>query len=244
MTISNKALFLSISLLTMGVINGAQAADFPEQSLKDSFVEGSSLLKGFYVSGSIGSSTLDHTIERNIGAGVVLPAPDSSGVSSVEETDFSGGLAIGYQRHFYNNFYIGIEGFYNFENTSSRNINGVLVTDIDLEASYGGRLILGADITDRFSIYVHGGATVLDFDINNSYTFAPPRRSRGETEVGFSYGVGVNYKIADQWSVFADYTRIEDVDFNGIPEVAGGTGRVNPNELDLDKISLGIKYSF
>lgn len=199
----------------------------------------------FYVAGKISASTSDHTINRNTGGFAGLPVPDTSGVTSADATDFAGGLALGYQQPFANDqFFVGIEGFYNVETGSSRNINGVLVTDIDLNASYGARVLAGVNATDRLSVYAHGGLTVLDFDVRNSYTFAPPVTTASETAETFSFGFGAGYKLTDHLSVFGEYTQTTDADFGGIPEVAGGTNRVNPNDLSLSALSLGVKYAF
>jgi opacity protein-like surface antigen len=200
---------------------------------------------GFYVSGKLSATTFDHTINRNTGGFAGLPVPDTSGVTTAETTDFSGGLALGYKHSFgQGQYFIGAEGFYNFENASTRNINGVLVTDIDLDASYGGRVLLGVNATDKLSIYGHGGVTVLDFDVRNSYTFAPPVRTASETEATFSFGVGAGYAVTDRIGVFIEYTQTTDADFDGLPEVAGGTNRVNPNDVSLSAFSIGAKYSF
>lgn len=200
---------------------------------------------GFYVSGKVGSTEAEHTIERNIGSGVALPVSDTSGVTSAHETNVSGGLAIGYEHDFMQEeFFVGLEGFYNVENTSTKNINSVLVTDVDINATYGGRMLVGINATDKLALYAHGGATALDIDIRNSYTFAPPVKTSSETEVGFSFGGGVGYDLSNNISVFAEYTRINNVDFSPIPEVAGGTGRINKNTLDYSNISLGVKYAF
>jgi len=204
---------------------------------------GTAQADGLYISGKVGASTLGHTIERNIGT-TTLPVQDTSGVSSVTETGVSLGIGVGYTFDINEMLFVGGEAFYNYENASTRNINSVLVTDIDLEHTYGGRFIAGAHVTDKFSLYAHAGATVLDFDINNSYTFAPPVREASSHEVAFSYGLGADYKLDDNVSVFAEFTQIKDVGFTPIPEVAGGTGRINPNDLDLGRISLGVKYSF
>ena len=200
--------------------------------------------EGIYVSGKISGSTFGHTIERNTG-GVVLPVPDTGGVSNVEETEFSGGVGIGYLKNFADNkLFAGIEGYYDVEYASTRNINGVLVTELDLNATYGVRGLLGVNATDKLSLYAHGGLAVLDFDIKNSYTFAPPVREASATESAFSYGFGASYKINHSISLFSEYTQITDVSFKAIPEVAGGTNRVNPNDVDLRKISLGLRYNF
>ena len=217
-----------ISLLTSMLILGSASSVFAD---------------GLYVSGKVGSSTLGHTIERNASTSG-LPVVDSNGVTTTEETDVSLGIALGYKVPITDKFFVGVEGFYNYETAESRNINGVLVTDIELNHTYGSRLLAGTNITDKFSLYVHGGATVLDFDVNNSYTFAPPLKSSNEREVAFSYGLGASYALNNNFDVFVDYTQINDVNFNGLPEVAGGTGRVNPNELDLGTLSIGLTYNF
>lgn len=200
--------------------------------------------EGVYVSGRISASTFGHSIERNTG-GVVLPVPDTGGVTTVEETEFSGGVGIGYLKNFADNkLFVGVEGFYDFEDASTRNINGVLITELNLNATYGVRGMVGVNATEKFSLYAHGGLTVLDFDIKNSYTFAPPVREASATENAFSYGVGASYNIGPAITVFTEYTQITDVNFSAIPEVAGGTNRVNPNDVDLRKISLGLRYNF
>lgn len=200
--------------------------------------------EGIYVSGKISASTFGHSIERNTG-GVMLPVPDTGGVTTVEETEFSGGIGVGYLKNFSDNkLFVGIEGYYDFEDASTRNINGVLITDLNLNATYGVRGMLGVHATEMLSLYVHGGLAVLDFDIRNSYTFAPPVREGSATESAFSYGVGASYKINHSISLFTEYTQITDVNFTAIPEVAGGTNRVNPNDVDLRKISLGLRYNF
>ncbi len=208
---------------------------------------GSSAYAGgeFYVAGKLSGTSFDHTITRNTGGFAGLPVPDSSGVTTADSTDLSGGLALGYKHSFAEKrYFVAAEGFYNLENSSTTNINGVLVTNVDLDASYGGRLLAGVNATDRLSLYVHGGVTVLDFDVRNSYTFAPPVRTSSESEATFSFGVGAGYAITDNIGVFVEYTQTTEADFDGLPEVAGGTGRVNPNDLSLDAISIGAKYSF
>lgn len=199
---------------------------------------------GFYVSGNIGLTSLGHTLERNE-ATSGLPVPDTAGISHVQSDDASVGLALGYQHDFANNdFFVGGEAFYNHENASTRNIVGVLGTDINLNSSYGARLIGGMHVTPKLSLYGHVGYTQLDFDVHNSYTFAPPTRDADFNEGGVSLGLGALYAVNDRVSLFADYTKVTGVDFNGLPEVAGGTGRVNANSLDIDRISYGVRVSF
>jgi len=200
--------------------------------------------QGLYLFGNTSSSGLEHSIERSIDSNANLPVPDAGGVSNVTETDISVGVGVGYRVDINSDVYVAFEGFYDKNNNSSRNINGVLVTDIDLDSSYGVRLLAGVNVNDKFSVYAHGGYTELDFDIRNSYTFAPPVRNRSETKGALTFGVGADYKLDNNYSVYAQYSQTTDIDFDGIPEVAGGTGRVNPNDLDLSQLTIGFKYNF
>ena len=198
-----------------------------------------------YVLSNISFATLDHTIERSLGASApTLPAPDAGGTSTVSESEFSLGSGIGFRGNVTDKIFLGVEGFYQSHNVDSRNVNGVLATEIELDASYGARILVGVNVSDDFSLYAHGGFTELDYDIRNSYTFAPPERERSDTESGFSFGVGADYKLTDHFAAYIQHSFTADVDFNGIPEVAGMTGRVNPNELDLNETTVGLRYSF
>lgn len=207
-------------------------------------IASSASAEGLYVSGKLSGQTLGHTIERDT-AGTVLPVPDVGGVSRIEETDVAGGLAFGYEQNIGSGqLYWGAEAFYNAESGESRNINGVLITDVELESSYGARVILGANVTDTVKLYTHAGVTQVDFDVTNSYTFAPPVREDSYSETGVSYGAGASVAISDSLALFTEYTAVAGVEFDGIPEIAGGTGRVNDNTLDLSSLAIGVKYSF
>lgn len=199
-----------------------------------------------YIQASAGISGVSHSIERNLGPNPpALPVPDAGSTSTAEDSGSSWQLTAGYQFDIPDSpTFIAVEGFYGIEDADTRNINGVLVTDVDLDARYGARAVFGVDVSDKLALYTHGGLSFVDYDVNNSYTFAPPVTERSDNETAFSYGVGLNYKLNDTISFTTDYTRLTDIDFDGIPEVAGGTGRVNPNRLALDRFSSGIRLSF
>ena len=193
---------------------------------------------GLYLGGHIQSSTLSHSIERNTGL-----ATSPSITSFAEETDAAIGLHLGYKHHVTNDVFVAAEVFYTDENVSTTNINNMLQTKINLQSSYGVNFKAGVDVTHKFSVYGIAGATALDFDIHNSYPFAPPMRSGNDSEVGLTLGVGFEYAVNDHWSVKGEYTRISDVDFTPLPEVAV-PGKINPNDLSHDSMKLSLSYSF
>ena len=80
-------------------------------------------LDGFYISGEIGSSSLNHTIERNIGD-ATLPVQDTSGVTTANNTNKSLGCAIGYTLDLNDRFFVGAEGFSNFKEANPKQSGG------------------------------------------------------------------------------------------------------------------------
>jgi opacity protein-like surface antigen len=68
-------------------------------------------------------------------------------------------------------------------------------------------------------------------------------RSGSESEVGLTLGLGFEYAVNDKWSVKGEYTRISDVDFDPLPDVAV-PGKINPNDLSHDSMKLALSYSF
>ena len=193
---------------------------------------------GVYVSGFVLNTTQEHSIERNTGTNTT---PSITSLS--EETDLGFGLALGYKKHIDEKVFVAVEGFYNKESAETRNLNNLLVTEVDLESTYGVNLKLGFDVTPEFSVYGFIGSTWVDIDLHNSYPFAPPMRSGSETESEVSYGFGISYQLSDQLAVVGEYTQLNDLDFDPLPEVAV-PGKINPNELDLSSWKVGLSYSF
>lgn len=193
---------------------------------------------GFSLGTQTSNATFSHTIERNTGSNT-----NPSITARTEESDIAFGLIGGYQFHLSDDFFLGIEAFYNEENVETRNINNLLITELELNNSYGFNLKAGVDVTDKFSVYGLLGQTTLDFDINNSYTFAPPTRS-GNTDVDeITFGIGAEYDITDSWSFTARYIQLNDVNFDPLPEVAV-PGKINDNQVDYSALSFGVNFNF
>jgi len=194
--------------------------------------------EGFYSGINLGQSTLAHQLQRDSGT-----KESPSITTRSEDTDFNVNLMVGYRFALSEAWYLNVEGFYSFENASTQNKNNLLVTEIDLNSSYGATLKPGFQVTPDFSVYGIFGVIALDFDVDNSYPFAPPMRSASEREAGFLYGVGAEATVGNGWSVVLEYAVAKGVSFDPIPEVAV-PGKVNPNELDYANLSVGVRYRF
>lgn len=193
---------------------------------------------GLYLTGYVNNTTQEHTIERNTGTNT-----SPSLTSQVDQTDLGLGLALGYKMHINETSFAIVEGFYNKEDVDTRNLNNLLVTEVELDATYGINLKLGFDVTEMFALYGFIGATRVELDLANSYPFAPPMRSGSRSETEVSYGFGMSYQLSNQLSVIGEYTAINDLDFDPLPEVAV-PGKINPNQLDLSSWKVGLSYSF
>ncbi|WP_415902417.1 outer membrane protein [Neptuniibacter sp. QD29_5] len=193
--------------------------------------------EGFYVGGQIGSTTLGHSIERNTGD------PDAASIVTLaEETDVSVGLHLGYKHKVSEDAFVAAEVFYNDESAETTSLNGVLRSELELEATYGINFKAGVELTEKFSVYGIAGATWVDLDTRNSYTFAPPVKSKSDDEVALSLGVGAEYAVNNNWSVKAEYIRVNDTDFDAPKEVV--LNQFNPNEAEYDNFNVSLSYYF
>ncbi len=192
---------------------------------------------GFYVSGSVTATDLSHNINRNTGDRDLASAS-----TTVSETDVGLRIGVGYKTHFASDFFAAVEGFYSWENATTESVNGMLVSTLELNASYGADLRLGYDVTERFAVYALAGITALDFDNNTAYTFAPPMQELSETETGFTYGIGGEVQVTDRFSILAEYRLTNDVSFTPNPDRVGDL--VNDNQIDHGALRLGLNFSF
>lgn len=192
---------------------------------------------GFYISGSVTATDLNHSINRNTGQ---MDSPSISSFSS--ETDIGLRLGLGYKTHVSEEFFVAVEGFYAWENASTESLNGMLRSTLELDASYGADVRFGYDVSDRFAVYALAGVTYLDFDNDTGYTFAPPMQELSETEAGFTYGFGAEIQMTDRYSIVGEYRITNDVSFTPNPDVVGGF--VNDNQIDHGALRLGLNFSF
>lgn len=192
---------------------------------------------GIYVSGSISATELGHSISRNTG---VHEEPSISTLT--EETDVSLRLGLGYKHHVTDRAFVAVEAFYSWENGSTRSLNGVLASELDLDATFGGDARFGYDVTENFAVYGLAGVTWVDFDNDTGYTFAPPTQFLSDTQAGFTYGFGAELALSERISLIGEYRITNDISFTPNADRVGEL--VNANSIDLSSMRLGVNFSF
>ena len=198
---------------------------------------------GFYVTGGFNSTTLQHNLSRNTGATGAAEGPvGGPSITSVDqETGASFYVSGGYRFEAFEDSFLEIEAFYADETAETQNINGVIVSDIELTSSYGVDVHLGQKITDKFSVYGLVGIAQYEGDANLSYTFAAPTDSVSIEETGFVYGAGVEIGLTSNISTFGEVRITNDLEFDTPVDQGGVTSE---NDLDFTGIRTGLKYKF
>jgi len=152
--------------------------------------------------------------------------------SSTDETLTSLGATaqIGYRY----NEYIGVEARYTQSvgdvaydkgNTPFANIANYPTTSSNMALYLKPQYPIG-----DFSIYglIGYGAII--------YTDLPTATPNDRTESGFQWGAGVDYKLIESISIFADFTRVYDG--------TGLDGHTPNSDLYSDIVTVGVSYSF
>ncbi|AAZ27902.1 MULTISPECIES: porin family protein [Colwellia] len=109
------------------------------------------------------------------------------------------------------------------------------------DLDYQGHILAKASysITEAFNVYALAGytktkteITTLEFhtDLSGNTSVTYPHQYSENTD-GFSYGVGLNYQIYNQFSVFVDYQVLPDFD-------------KYQKSGSWDSLNLGVNYSF
>lgn len=126
---------------------------------------------------------------------------------------FAGGLFAGYGMY-WDAFYLGGEVFVNTTGADSNwNINalatdGVFTSKFDPEVSYGVSILPGYRLNDQTTGYVKLGYVRQDTEHKGSIGGAAEVKKSSDQD-GFAYGVGMETLLHGNWSVRADYTRVD-----------------------------------
>ena len=171
---------------------------------------------GLYLGIAYGYETL--TIDR------------ASGGNLIDEQFGSIMLDAGYKF----NQYVAVEGRYWAGISSSNDLawRTGLPSDVTVDA-WGVYLKPMFPVSNQFNIYGLVGYGSADATYEPSNTLIS---ISSDSVSGFSWGVGADYALTNNWSVFVDYTSIIDGE-------DGNTDRII-TEDSLDTVNIGVNYQF
>lgn len=157
-------------------------------------------------------------------SGIVI---DEGANTQKQDNDMtSAGAFIGYQQHFYQNFYSAVEVFYNDTSQDKTDANAY---QLNVDSQYGMKAHLGLDASWGGAIYLLAGVANLDYDVTISGEHAD--------NSGFSplFGIGVGYQINDYLSTNFEISAMSD-DIS----IAGDQDK----SVSLTTLRLGLAYHF
>jgi len=134
-------------------------------------------------------------------------------------------------------------GLFYDHNALSRSVNASSDNDrisLNTKFSYGVKVNIGYDITDKFAPFVILGHSQTRLD----YSVYGPNTSfykQSLTQEGFVYGLGFKYSVSDNVDVNAAYELTQYSLTSNLDAVAGGTDHLNS---DYKVAKLGVSYKF
>jgi outer membrane autotransporter protein len=161
--------------------------------------------------------------------------------SQIHRNDsYSYGLEAGYAFNF-NNFFIAPNVFFNDNNLKSDHSFGEDRNSQNFKHSYGVKVNLGYDVTDKFSPFLILGHSETRLDES---TYGPNYdrilKEYGTRE-GFVYGLGVKYSLTDNIGINAAYELTQFGLTSKIGAVLDGTDNLS---YDYRLARVGVSYNF
>ena len=196
---------------------------------------------GPYAGLSVGMGVLNGDSSVNPNAAAVT-AGVSSGKSSISGRGVMGGLELGYQKAFPNNFLLGLGLHGDFSNLKNRTKVDTFSSKLALENAFGGSLKLGTVIGSALA-YVKVGIESARWKhkgslLASTYTLTKKAKKR---LIGVVPAIGVETKLNDRVNLgvearYAMYKKTSQVFTSGTSQV---TVKSKPNVLDA---RLTLKY--
>lgn len=245
---------LALSLLTASTVSFAHGHhnNFKgETNFKDAVPcpVPATLMGGFYVGAQAGydSYRVRESFTNNFGT-TGTSIVSNSGTQVHNATGWLGGLFLGYGEYFSNSYYLGGEIFGNFSGaevarhfTSTETVGGDFAnaySNVEVDGNYGLSIIPGYKINDTTLGYVRLGwnwarvkGTGSANGVENGAAFSYSNGSSTRTNNGFAWGLGMETKLVDNWSLRTEYNHTY---FN------------NRNNFDAsdNQYSVGVLYHF
>lgn len=236
-----KSLLSGVSFMALALAGGAHAADLGRQPVykAPALAPAPWSWEGFYVGANVGIASAHSNVADGVNAFFGGNNFDAN------KTGVIGGVQAGYNWQF-NNLVVGLEGDISFASVN-RNVPIVAAGAGD---TYSSRLDALGTLRgrigwafDRTLVYATGGVAwaSLKDSFNDPVTFgftAAPSSS----VVGWTLGGGVEYAIANHWTVKAEYLHV-GFPSRGSSVVAGAPYTFSfKDSLDIGRV--GINYKF
>jgi len=247
-----RKLLVATALIAM-TCGSASAADLGPRYTKAPAYAPVFSWTGFYIGGHVGggfSDTNVSAVNQLVVSDVGQLGTDGSGVV--------GGGQIGYNWQFAPNWVLGIEG--DISGTGIRNnatapvtlggfpvgfgINHEADRSIDWMASVRGRL---GWVWDRWMVYGTGGAAWADVNYRTNFAGIPVNNpvSTNVTLSGWVAGGGIEYAVANNWTVRGEYLYYDFGNETVInPTVAPGFNYLTTFDNKIHVVRAGVNYKF
>jgi len=240
----NRSLFAGASVSALALASGAYAADLgaPPTYKAPTLVSAPWSWTGFYVGGNVGIAGAQTKISSPDGS--YLPAGASF---NSDATGVIGGLQAGYNWQF-NNFVLGLEGDVSLASLSRTTSPGA-VSFIGGDSFHGDVTALGTVrgrlgwAFDRVLVYGTGGVAFASLKDQYSSPPFPFTASASSSATGWTAGGGVEYALADHWTVKAEYLHVGFSNRSATTTQFGNTYNFAfKDSVDIGRV--GINYKF
>jgi outer membrane immunogenic protein len=223
MVVSRKLAFanaVAVGALAMSFGTSAPAADLSRRPPPPVLVPVSPWT-GFYIGAHVGGVTASETVDQ-------LGNTDPSGAL--------GGLQAGYNWQIAPLWLVGIEGDWSWTNATGTIPAARFTSDHNWYGTLSGRL--GYTITPSWLVYGKAGVAWMNADYRQDRDPDDGGPiSLNETRTGWNVGVGAEYLLAPQWSVKAEYNRL---DFGKDNVTALGQSI----DTQVNQFKFGVNYHF
>lgn len=221
-----RAVSLAIPLLAAASIAPAHA-DGGAKRVAD--------MSGFYAGVHLGYGGGQDRVEEINGPRIYYA--DTDGVIA--------GAQIGWQKQF-DDIVAGfeIEGGLLGQSADKSHADGFVTVattvDFDAHATFSGRV--GVVLKEDWLVYGRAGITVAELNAATSESATPSVAETQDSTWGYTFGVGVERRLSDKWSVRAEY---QYTDFrNELALPGGGAGPGWDHNIDLHALKVGINMHF
>jgi outer membrane immunogenic protein len=246
---------IPVAILGLTAASLAQAADLPTKAPPMIAAPLAYNWSGFYVGGHLGFGWLDND---SVAVTATPSFPANFAFTRQSDSGFLGGGQIGFNWQA-GQWVFGLEGDLSWTDISacSRSLSPTVAgtfadgcLGVNWTATVGPRLGFA---WSNVLLYVKGGLAWADFTSTSTTTNAAgvvtSITTGGETRTGLMLGGGLEYGLANNWSIKIEYNWMDfGTDTVNRSSLATATGVVTPlqrlNDTQIQEVKFGLNYRF